>query len=635
MKQRLLIILLTLLTTMTAGAQNSSGTFSSGVTWNLDTGTKTLTFTGSGIIPDNPNLYQFPWDRTLVEHLVFDSGITRIGKQLFNDHVHLKDVVFQTGSQLTEIGYKAFNSCTSLSAITLPEHLTSIGNNAFEYCRSLESVSIPASVTTIGERAFRGCSVLKSVNIPVSVTSIGREAFWECTGLETCTILSTKLTSISGSCFNSCSSLTAIEIPEGVTSIGISAFLGCTSLKCVILPESLQSIDLSAFKNCSSLEAVYCKVVDPTNLTIDNEAFNNNTAFYLSPDADIEAWTSAQFTNITYNTFSPITVESGETNVTLDFSCTLTVTKRTGNGVMGDGFPSTFKEYLIIKVVIEPGVTTIGSMAFYGCTGLTSVTIPASVTTIGESAFKGCTGLTSVTISGSVETIEESAFRDCTGLTSVTISGSVETIGNYAFLDCTGLTSVTISGSVETIGNFAFRNCTGLTSVTISGSVETIDDGAFMGCTGLTSVSIPSSVTTIGNSAFRGCTGLTSVTIPSSVETIDDGAFMGCTGLTSVTIFAPSLTKYGDLAFANNATGRKIYVPSGSVDTYKTCWSDYASDIEPLDYIIDAGSATGIKEVKSEKSGIEGWFSLDGRRLSGKPTAKGIYIHEGKKVVVK
>ena len=948
MKQRLLIILLTLLTTMTAWAQNSSGTFSSGVTWNFDTGTKTLTFTGSGVIPDKPNSGQVPWNNTLVEHLVFDSGITRIGKNVFKNHVNLKDVVFQAGCQLTEIGYMAFNSCTSLSAITLPEHLTSIGNNAFEYCLSLASVSIPASVTTIGERTFRGCSVLKSVNISVSVTSIGREAFWECTGLEACTILSTKLTSISGGCFNSCSSLTAIEIPEGVTSIGISAFLGCTSLKCVTLPKSLQSIDLSAFKNCSSLEAVYCKVVDPTNLTIDNEAFNNNTAFYLSPDADIEAWTSAQFTNITYNTFSPITVESGETNVTLDFSGTLTVTKRTGNGVMGDGFPSTFKEYLIIKVVIEPGVTTIGNFAFNGCTGLTSVTIPGSVetignyafngctgltsvtipegvTTIGSSAFFGCTGLTSVTISGSVTTIGssafnactgltsvtihegvttigESAFKDCTGLTSVTIPEGVTTIGNFAFRDCTGLTSVTIpegvttignsafdactgltsvtiSGSVETIGESAFKGCTGLTSVTISGSVETIGESAFNGCTGLTSVTfhegvttignfafkgctgltsvtipegvttignsafnactglasvtIPEGVTTIGNEAFRDCTGLTSVTIPSSVETIGDGAFRDCTGLTSVTIFAPSLTKYEYRAFDNNAVGRKIYVPSGSVGTYKAGWNGYvsASDIEPLDYIIDegkdvsilsngtgknvalkrsfakgkkqtvclpyapkellnygkvweftginedkavmteitnkaslqantpyifeasndllnitfpgvdisigsdpktapsgagftfhgtyaekiweatsnevtggtiygfmmkdndgqtagqfvkarrrtvlrpfscyleysgdiltgtasatrgeaqeplpdaidivwltagdAGSATGIKEVKSEKSGVEGWFSLDGRRLSGKPTAKGIYIHEGKKVVVK
>lgn len=456
----------------------------------------------------------------------------------------------------------------------------------------------------------------------------------------------------------------------------------------------------------------------------------------------------------------------------------------------------------------EYTMTTIGAYAFLGCTGLTSVTIPSSVTTIGEGAFRHCTGLTSVTIPENVTTIVNSAFRDCTGLTSVTIPEGVTTIGEYAFLGCTGLASVTIPASVTTIGYEAFKNCSSLTSVTI-----------------------PSSVETIGDDAFNSCTGLTSVTIPSSVTTIGEGAFIGCYGLTSVTIFAPSLKNYEGFVFVDNAEGRKIYVPSGSVDTYKDGWNDYASDIEPLDYIIDegkdvsilsdgtgknvalkrsfakgkkqtvclpyapkellnygkvwaftginggkaemteikdatslqantpyifeaandllnitfpkvdisigsdpktvdvtagftfhgtytekiweatsdevvngtiygfmmkdndgqtvgqfvkarrrtvlrpfscyleysggsltgtasaargkaqeplpdaidivwltagdVGSATGIKEVKSEKSGVEGWFSLDGRRLSGKPTATGIYIHEGKKVVVK
>ena len=523
MKQRLLIILLTLLTTMTAGAYDTSGTFDSGkVQWNLDIGTKTLTFTGSGNIPDN-NYGSFLWDNTLVEHLVFDSGITRIGKNVFKNHGYLKDVVFQAGSQLTEIGYQTFAGCTSLSSIKLPNSLQTIEGSAFQSCSSLMAITIPASVKTIVGNAFDNC-----------------------TGLITCTILSIQLTRIDDGCFQSCSKLTAIDIPDGVTSIGPRAFSGCRSLEYVTLPGSLENIESQAFYNCSSLVAVFCKVADPTKLTIDNEAFNNNTAFYLSPDADIEAWTSVQFTNITYNTFSPITVESGETNVTLDFSGTLTVTKRTGNGAMGDGFSSSFDDYkfYINKVIIEPGVTTIGN----------------------------------------------SAFLVCTGLTSVTISGSVKTIGNSAFMGCIGLTSVTIGDGVTTIGNYAFWGCTGLTSVTIPSSVTTIGDDAFLSCTGLTSVTIPSSVTTIGEYAFRDCTGLPSVTIPSSVKSIGDGAFLSCTGLTSVTIFAPSLMKYEDLAFASNAEGRKIYVPSGSVNTYKAGWSDFASAIEPLHYIIDEGN---------------------------------------------
>ena len=180
---------------------------------------------------------------------------------------------------------------------------------------------------------------------------------------------------------------------------------------------------------------------------------------------------------------------------------------------------------------------------------------------------------------------------------SVTYGGTgytVTTIGNGAFLGCTGLTSVTIPSSVKTIGDGAFRDCTGLTSVTIPEGVTTIGDYAFMGCIGLPSVTIPASVTSIGNDAFRGCTGLTSVTIADGVTTIDKYAFMGCTGLTSVTIFAPSLTKYGDLAFDSNATGRKFYVPSGSVGTYKDGWSRYDSDIEPLHYIIDEDKNVSI-----------------------------------------
>ncbi|MCI7334741.1 MAG: leucine-rich repeat domain-containing protein, partial [Oscillospiraceae bacterium] len=89
-------------------------------------------------------------------------------------------------------------------------------------------------------------------------------------------------------------------------------------------------------------------------------------------------------------------------------------------------------------------VTSIGEFAFYGCTGLTSITIPDSITSFGGSAFYGCTGLTSITIPDSVTSIGYYAFYSCTGLTSITIPDSVTSIGYSAFSDCTGLTSVTI-----------------------------------------------------------------------------------------------------------------------------------------------------------------------------------------------
>ena len=234
-------------------------------------------------------------------------------------------------------------------------------------------------------------------------------------------------------------------------------------------------------------------------------------------------------------------------------------------------------------------VTSIGWLAFYECTGLTSVTIPNSVTSIDERAFLECSGLSSVTIPNSVTSIGENAFYGCSGLkkvivkdiaawcgikfyspygpysnplyyakhiysdedteiTNLIIPNSVTSIGELSFFYCKGLTSVTIGNSVTSIGGGAFSNCSSLTSVTIGNSVTSIGGGAFSGCSGLTSVTIPNSVTSIGNNAFEGCSKLTSVTIPNSVTSIGGYAFAGCSRLTSITI-PNSVTSIGSGAF--------------------------------------------------------------------------------------
>ena len=284
-------------------------------------------------------------------------------------------------------------------------------------------------------------------------------------------------------------------------------------------------------------------------------------------------------------------------------------------------------------------ITSIGDSAFENCSGLTSVTIPDSVTSIGSYSFKGCSGLTSATIPDSVTLIEDYAFYNCSSLTSVTIGNSVISIGEDAFGWCSSLTSITIPNSATSIGERAFRNCSSLTSATIGNSVITIGSSAFQNCSGLTSITIPDSVTeigdyafedcsdlyliTIGNGvtligygAFEGCSGLTRITIPDSVTKIDWSAFSGCSGLTSITI-PKSVTEIGDYVFKNcsslkrvycepivpptatksefisswstfymNASGRKIYVPTESVDAYKAAqyWSDYAGSIEGYDF---------------------------------------------------
>ena len=171
------------------------------------------------------------------------------------------------------------------------------------------------------------------------------------------------------------------------------------------------------------------------------------------------------------------------------------------------------------SVTIGNSVTSIGSSAFWHCSGLTSLTIPNSVTSIGSSAFRYCSGLTSVTIGNSVTSIGSYAFEYCSGLTSVHISDiaawcNIDFGSNYSnplefahhlYLNGEEVKDLVIPNSVTSIGGYAFEGCSGLISVTIPNSVTSIGEWAFFGCSGLTSVTIPNSVTSIGSSAFYDC----------------------------------------------------------------------------------------------------------------------------------
>ena len=215
----------------------------------------------------------------------------------------------------------------------------------------------------------------------------------------------------------------------------------------------------------------------------------------------------------------------------------------------------------IIK--FDRDVTSIGERAFYGCRNLTSITIPDSITSIGKYAFAYCSSLTSVTIPDSVTSIGERAFYYCSSLTSITIPDSVTSIGNYAFVSCENLTSITISDSITEIGDSVFNYCVSLTSVTIPDSVTSIGEYAFEGCYSLTSVTIPDSVTSIGCWAFHDCENLTSIYCKPTTPPTGAGAM-----------------------FIYYISGRKIYVPTASVNAYKTAeyWNEYASEIVGYDF---------------------------------------------------
>ena len=460
------------------------------------------------------------------------------------------------GDCVTEIDHGAFNSFYSLTGITIPDSVTSIGYDAFWYCTGLTSINIPDSVTSIGYDAFGYCTSLTSATIGSGITSISEGLFYNCSGLTNVTI-GNSVTSIGQYAFQNCRSLASINIPDNVTSIGQWAFAECSSLTSVTIGSGITSITSATFADCSSLTSITI----PSGVTrIGDGAFSGCTSL---TSVTIEATTPPTLVNTA--------AFSNTNNCPIYVPCDVVNTYRSASG---------WRDYALRIVGIPPcGIGTTKYIATYVGGSISSGACDGSNTIIKNEIPRN--GILSVEIIECVSTIEHYAFVGFTTLTSVTISNTVTSIEYGAFWRCTSLSSITIPDSVTSIGTDVFANCESLSSIIIPSGVTSIGDFTFSGCTSLTSVTIPNNVTYIGMNVFANCTSLPNITIPSGVTRIDGGVFSGCTSLTSVTIEAttPPNLYYGG-AF-DNTNDCPIYVPCGSVNTYKSAsgWSTYASRI--------------------------------------------------------
>ena len=208
------------------------------------------------------------------------------------------------------------------------------------------------------------------------------------------------------------------------------------------------------------------------------------------------------------------------------------------------------------------GVTSVPS-SYFNETEIKSITLPKSITQIADQAFYHCHNLAEVNLSEALISIGYRAFYYCTSLTDIIIPDSVTQIDYQAFYDCKGLKCVTLSNSLTALSGI-FGGCSSLESITIPDSVNEISSYNFYNCTSLTSVTIPASVSRLGNYAFYGCSALKAIYLQSTVPPILATPYDGTYNI-----------------FAANAPDRKIYVPAGSAEAYKTAdgWSTYADDI--------------------------------------------------------
>lgn len=238
---------------------------------------------------------------------------------------------------VTSIGDEAFNDCSQITSLVIPNSIKSIGKYAFRNCVGLMSVKLPDSVLNIGRGAFLNCTNLLCVNIPRHYTGSIRDVFKGCCNLnsinvdegnplydsrENCNcVIATKenyivmgcknstipnsITSIGTGAFEGCTSLTSIDIPTSVISIGNKAFSGCVGISSVVFPSSVISIGISSFEKCTGLTSV---VIPRSVLTIGISAFEGCSA--LSSVTNLSR-VPQPLSNFTFSHYGTLHVSSG------------------------------------------------------------------------------------------------------------------------------------------------------------------------------------------------------------------------------------------------------------------------------------------------------------------------------------
>jgi hypothetical protein len=541
------------------------------------------------------------------------------------NYIITSDSTVAVGSNPSFVGDANIPNSVSNNNITYK--VTDVDGGAFQNCTGLTSVILPDGMYYIKQATFAGCSSLQSVTIPASVFIYGDYAFAYCTGLTTIRLKRTTPSTFNELVFYDVNIFNInLDVPLGT----VDAYLGNASWNKfkIITPKTFAQNGL-IYKFLS-------------NSTVEVNG-------YTSIAGDLNIPSSVTYNNDDFSVigigFSAFLGASSLTSVNIPNSVV---------SIKDEGFKNCIG---LTSIVIPNSVTTMSGNIFLGCTNLESVTLSENLTTLGASSFSGCTSLKSIILPNSLTSIPLGLFINCSALTSVTIPSSITTIGDYAFYNNSVLSEVNVDWSlpiainenafyqinvssislkipygtrtnyeaatiwkdfiiterqtsiIESL-NYRFMSDTTMivsSNPTASGVVNIqnkiiykgkeykvvgIEANAFAGSS-ITGINFTSQTITnarmatvessnldyIGEKAFFNCTELTSIDIPSSVTSIEDSAFANCTTLEEVTVNWEIPLSINENVFEGvDVSTVELIVPFDTETDYKSAlvWKNFA-----------------------------------------------------------
>lgn len=455
--------------------------------------------------------------------------------------------------------------------------------------------------------------------------------------------------------FATCYQLTTITLPANITKIGITPFAFSYNLTNIIVPESneyystldgvlfdkaqqtllvypegkydgtyvmpstVKTIEYGAFQDAYGLSHV---TLSPVLTHIGPLAFSQTTLSEIEFPASLESYTADAFKSC-YR-LGKITVAEGNNHYS------------SKDGVLFSKDMSVLYKFPMAKedtvYTVPESVTEIGAYAFDHCNKMDSIFLPSKLETVGQDAFLACDSLIEMTFPSTLRYVGDRVFEYCSHLKRVEMPNELDFFGTWVYSDCWLLEEAPLpKGCVDMEGNFygcalikkvdvpetvtklgygSFCDCKSLESLTLPTTITTVGDYAFYGCKALTSIAIPEGVTTIGSYAFTRCSNLSKLTLPSTFTSIGKYALTFSSSISEIWNYAETPATCDALSFYGARSSAKLYVPEGSVATYKadTSWSYF--DIQGFD-------AAAITTPVHGNNAVIARYGLNGQHVNG------------------